>query len=386
MTDLNSLPQVIIVEIFIRLDGVALSRCRVVCKKWKELIDDSEYLWKRMCLNDYIHPAKVAKKKCGPECTWFHIYRNFYKWCRVGNLNLKMRKFYRFTYPADDHALPINYSILPLKDNRGTIFFDMNTLKFIPVILPEKECLKVAANQFAVVVLLQSGILVQRAPKNPSFMAEAFFEADNFVLHGEKIYFYKKREIRMCDLQFAHLASELIHHFEYNIRVMNYENNILHVFTPCGRIMGILKGKSYLIRIPNPRPPIWITHMKQLSVADDKNYVFYSEDIIKFTTIKFQTLNRCFPLITAVFFYVDFMLVGTKSGRILLYRPSRQISKDYPSFEKIAELPNGQYAVQLDVCERKCGPVIVAVTKFNIFIVEIDFFPKVSIVIMYNNY
>lgn len=64
----------------------------------------------------------------------------------------------------------------------------------------------------------------------------------------------------------------------------------------------------------------------------------------------------------------------------MLYRLSSQKSKYTPPiFEFIWQLPDDHYAVQLDVSERKSGPVIIVTTMLKMMFLEIDFFVDVSI-------
>lgn len=377
MTDINSLPLETFVEILIKTNGITLGTCRRVCKKWKEIIDNTDYIWENICLKEYKYSSKIAKNKSGSECKWYNVYKNLYMWSRVTNFELKLREFYSFSLHDKTHALSISYGVLPLRDTRGIVLYDMSSLKYIPVVVPEKNCFKISNNDFATVILLKSGILVQRTVENPSHMTEAFFAADNFVLNFEEIYFFNNRDIYKCDLHFANLSSKLIHHCEYDIKDIQYENNIIHIFTDCGKILNIFKDKTVLVKSLNC-PPEWIKQIKHICAVNDKNFVCYSRNLFKIETNKYRHLYLDFPPITALFFYVDFVLIGTRAGEILLYRLSSQKRTNKPIFEKLAELPEGKFAVHLDVCERKSGPVIVAATFFEIMVLEIDFFPNVS--------
>lgn len=375
MTTLNNLPLETFIEIILETDGLTLGKCRRVCRQWKEIIDDTDYLWEKICLKEYKYPSKIAKTKTGNECKWFNIYKNLHMWSKVTNFERNLREFYKFSLHDKSHALAINYGVLPLKDTRGIVLYDMNTLKYIPVVVPEKNCIKIANKDHVTVMLLKSGILVQRSVDNPVHMTEAFFNADNFVLDNEELYFYNNRDIYKCDLHLANLSSRLIHHCEFDIKELQYNNNRIHVFTDCGKIVNVHKDGRVVTK-PLSCPLEWIKQIKHVCAVNDRNFVCYSRNLFKIETDKYQHLYLDFPPITALFFYVDFVLIGTKAGEILLYRLSSQKRATKPIFEKLAELPDGKFAVQLDVCERKSGPVIVIATFFEILILEVDFFPN----------
>ncbi|KAJ0170556.1 hypothetical protein K1T71_013927 [Dendrolimus kikuchii] len=374
MTDINSLPLEALVEILIKIDGKTLGACRRVCKKWKEVIDDSDYIWKKICLKEYEYQSKIAKTKSGCDLKWYNVYKNLQMWSEVTNFEVKVREFYNFSLNQNKYALSINCGVLPIKDTRGIVLYDMNILQYIPSAVPEINCFKISNNDFATVMLLKSGILVQRNVENPEIMTEAFFEADNFVLECEEIVFYHNRGVYKCNLHFTNLSSKLVHQCKYDIRDMQYDNGIIHIFTDSGKILNIYKNGTVFEKSLNC-PQQWLAQIKHICSVNDRNFVCYSRNLFKIETDKYRHLYLDFPPITALFFYVDFVLFGTKAGEILLYRLSSQKRATRPVFEKLAELPEGKFAVQLDVCERKSGPVIVASTYDKIILLEIDFFP-----------
>lgn len=375
--EIDSLPLEAFIEILIRADGITVGKCRRVCRKWKECIDENDHIWEKICLNEVECSSSIAKKKSGNDCKWYHIYKNLSMWTKVTSFDPVAREYYKFTLHDKNHALPIDYSVLPLKDTRGIVLYDMSTLKHIPVAVPEKDCIKIANNDHATVMLLKCGILLQRTVEDVTYMAEAFFRADNFVLHGKELYFYNNRDVFKCDLTMKNLESKLMLHCDYDIKEIQYYKYNFHIFTDCGKIVTIKKDRTVTVK-PISCPPEWIKQIKHICAFNDTNFVCYSRNLFKIETDKYQHLYLEFPPITALLFYGDFVLIGTRGGEILLYRLSCQKFATRPIFEKLAQLPEEKYAVQLDVCERKSGPVIVVATFFEIMVMEIDFFPHVS--------
>ncbi|XP_059045901.1 uncharacterized protein LOC131841598 [Achroia grisella] len=374
MIDIGSLPVETLLEILLNTNGVTLGRCRRVCKQWKAIIDESDLIWYEICRKEFMYSSRIAKSKAGDECSWYHIYKNLRMWCSVTSFQRNIREFYNFSLHDKNHALPINYNVLPLKDTRGVVLYDMATLKNIPVSVPERNCLKVESNDSVTVILLKSGLFLQRTVQSEGEMSEAFFNADNFILTCDVLYFYNNRDVYRCEIKPNNLSSHLILHCDYDIKVMQYDDGTLHLFTDCGRIVNVGKDKKVTVKSIDC-PPEWVRQIKHICVINDKNFVCYSRNLFKIETSKYQHLYLDFPLITALFFYADIVLIGTKTGQILLYRLASQKVATKPIFEEIAVLPNGKFAVHIDVCERKTGPVIVIGTFFKIMVIEIDFFP-----------
>lgn len=375
--DLDSLPLEAFIEILMRTDGVTLGRCRRVCTKWLDIIDKYDCIWEKMCFNEYECSSAVAKKKCGKECKWYHIYKNLSMWTKVSLFVPKIREFYKFSLQDKNHALDIDYGVLPLRDTRGIVLYDASTLKHIPVAVPEKDCIRIANNDHATIIQLKCGILLQRTVEDSTYMTEAFFIAENFVLHKKDLYFFSKRDVFICDLDLKNLESRLIVRCEFDIKEIQYYRGRMCIFTYCGKIVTIGKKRTITVKAISC-PPEWVKHIKHIYAINETNFVCFSRNLFKIETDKHWHMYIEFPPITAIFFYGDFVLIGTRVGEILLYRLSRQQGEEVPFFEKIAEMPGNSFAVHLDVCERRSGPVIIVGTFSEILLLEIDFFPHVS--------
>lgn len=382
--DINNLPPEILMLIMKKIDADSLETCRCVSKKWKEVIEDNNYIWERLCLKEFYYPSIIAKKKSGDDCKWYNIYKNMKMWQRVGSVNyyewfkINIREFYKFSLNDKNRALAIDYGVLPVRDARGILLYDARSLKYIPVAIPETNCLKIANNDIATVFLLKSGILIQRTVDNLTFMTEAFFKADNFVLDGEELYFVNNRDVYKCDLSLENLEYTLMLHCDYDIKEIQCSNSNVYIFTDSGKIVTILKNGMVSVKSINC-PSEWVKQIKHIAVINDKNFICYSRNLFKVETDVSEHLYLGFPHITCLFFYGDFVLIGTRAGEILLYRLSIQKQGENPKLHRLAVLPERKFAVQLDVCERKNGPVIVVATYFEIILVEIIFFPHVSI-------
>ncbi|CAK1549235.1 unnamed protein product [Leptosia nina] len=372
---INNLPTETFIEILLKTDGQTLIRCRQVCKKWKETIDNTDILWQEMCRREFSKSSKIAKKKSGNIITWYHVYRNLKLWADVFSYDKTVKEFYKFNLHDTSHILEVNYGVLPIKDAKGTTFYDMLDLKYIPVAFPEKKYLKISNNDIATVVHIKSAIYIQRTVSDPSYMSEVYFKADKYVLDGELLFFFNNRDIFKCNLLQKDLSAKLIHHCNYDIKEIQYNNKTLFLFTDRGKILNIYEDNSVKETKINC-PAEWIVHIKNINAVDDRNFICYSRTLFKIETDDNCHLYLDFPPITALYFYIDIVLIGLKNGSILVYRLSKQKKSQRPMFEPLVELPDGKFAVQLDVCERKSGPVILAATFLELYVIDIKFFPN----------
>ncbi|XP_022125981.1 uncharacterized protein LOC111000734 [Pieris rapae] len=373
-TTINCLPIEIFIEIFIKIDGYSLLKCREVCKKWKEAIDNTDILWQEVCRKEFKKSSRIAKKKSGDILSWYHVYRNLKLWSNVSSYEKTVREFYKFNLHDPSHVLGINYGVLPLKDAKGTVFYDMTDLKYIPVALPEKNYLKISNNDHATVIQVKFGIYVQRTLKDPNYITEYYFKADKYVLNGDLLLFYNNKDVYKCNLLQKELTPHLILHCNYDIKEIQYYDAHIYLFTDCGRILNLESNNSVTEKTIKC-PAEWIVHIKNINAFDDKNFICYSRTLFKIETDDYQHLYLDFPPITALFFYIDIVLIGLRNGSVLVYRLTSQKKAMKPVFETLAELPDGKFPVQLDVCERRTGPMIVAATFFELYMIDVKFFP-----------
>lgn len=368
---IDNLPFELLENILRKTDGITATRCRLVSKNWKVFVDTNETLWREICQKEFRHASKIAKQKCREELSWKNIYRNLKMWPKIAGCSKVTRKFYNFTTHDKNHALDIDYGILVLKESKGMLLYDMSTLKYLHVAIP-KNCLKIANNDIATVILVKNTIFIQRNINN-GLESEATFQADKFVLTDTSVFYYNNRDIYKCDLKQKELLNKLLLHCDYDIAEIEHNNGSVHLFTDCGHIVTIRNENDLSVKSVGC-PEEWVRSIKHIRALDNKNYICYSRNLFLIETDEYKHVSLDFPPITSLFFYGDNVLIGTKSGEILLYRLSKQKRSTKPIFEKIVKMPEETYAVSLDVYERKKGPIIVASTFFDIILIDIEFF------------
>ncbi|XP_072933856.1 uncharacterized protein [Epargyreus clarus] len=372
-TVINDLPLEIFVNILKYVDGYTLGKCRRVCKKWMECIS-SEHIWFDACQREFKYASYIAREKASTDCKWYHIYRNMKLFTKLMTFDNKLRKFYEFSLHDSTHVLNIDHGILPLRDVKGIVMYDMSTLMYIPVALPEKTCLKIANTDRITVVQLKSGILVQRSVDCPTWSSEEFFKADDFILGIDVLYYHFNRDVYKVILIEEEITPELILKCDYNIKEIKHYNDAVHLFTDCGKIVTYDRGDTIVKNINCP--PEWIKQIKHIRAVNDKNYLCYSRNLFQIETDKYKHLYLEFLPITCLFFYVDNILIATDSGEILLYRHANQKKAIRPIFEKLALLPDGRFATQIDVCERQKGTMIFISTFTDLYVMEFNFYPS----------
>lgn len=376
--DINNLPFEILEKILRELEAETLVKMRSVCKSWKEMIDENECIWREKCREQFKFSSQIAKRKCAGEMKWSQIYKNIKMWSNFSQFDRHLRKFYNFSMHDKKHSLDIEYNILPLKEANGMTLYDMTTLKYIPVALPEKNCLKISCNNIATAILIKSSILLQRTVENKAHTSELLLKADGFVLEEYDLYYYNNRDVYKLDLRTAHLEPELLSHIDFDIKEIQHSDKSVHLFTDCGKILTI-DHKKRVKRTIITCPDEWIKRIKHVTLLDNLNYICYSRNLFQIQTEDYHHIYLDYPTITAMFFYGEVILLGTRAGELLLYRMSSQKRGQRVTFEKLAVLPEQKFAVKLDVYERSTGPLIVVTTYLELFLLEVTFFPEVRV-------
>ncbi|GBP75323.1 hypothetical protein EVAR_38386_1 [Eumeta japonica] len=264
-----------------------------------------------MCKNEYKYASQIAKRKCGDSISWAQLYKNLSSWPKIIGCEKNVKKFYNFTKHDNRHALDIDDGILAMKETNGTVLYDINTLKYIPIALPQKNCYKLSNNNYVTAVLTERGLFVQRSVENKSFVTELLLEVDQFILLENILYYNKQKDVYKCDMNSKDMMPKLLFTCEYNICGLQYSDDLVHLFTDCGEIFSYREDKKISRKMINC-PEEWIKRKH-----------------------------------------------ATK-----------------PIFEQLAVLPDEKIAVTLDVYEKKTGPVIVASTFLEVFLIEVEFFPE----------
>ncbi|XP_039761744.1 uncharacterized protein LOC120634920 [Pararge aegeria] len=381
---ITNLPLEVFDIILRNIDGLSLGRCRRVCKGWKELIESSDCLWHHKCREDFKSSSKIARRKSGNQCTWYHLYKNLTLWSNLMKYKPEVKKFNKFLRNDNLRALDIDYGLLPLRSDKCTIILNTSVLEHLTRLpnytLPDRHCIRIANNDNVTIVQVKLGIYIQRTVASPKFTAEGFLKADGFVLTNNHLYYHYNKDVFELDLKCKELLPKFIVMIKYNIKEMQYSEHVIYIFTDHGFIVNLDMNRRFfdnLIYTLINCPAEWIKHIKHISAVDDKNFICYSRNLIKIEVGQCKHLYLEFPPITALFFYVDIILLGTLDGQILIYRLSSQTPGCHkPVFYTLARLPEGEVPLHLDVCERKTGPLIVASTVLQLYLVEYRFFPQ----------
>lgn len=352
---INNLPIEIFMEILLKTDGTTLGACRRVCKKWKKIIDSSEYLWEKSCYKDFPYASKIAKEKCHSACGWHNIYKNLTMWN-----NANFTKKWEIQY--DELEFPLVKFIQNLK-------IELKPTKY--------KKLRFANNEYALVLFYNLALGVVRPVDTEEYKTERYFQAMGFSLYAEKVYFYNERDVFICDLLSPQLDATCIHHSDYDIVEIQHFDGKTFLFTSCGNIVTLSQGDVSVKAIRCP--PQWRDQIRHICAIDDRNYIYYSRYLFNIETERNRHLYLDFKAVTALFFYEDNVLIADIKGYIWLYRLRDQKFASKPIMEPITILPQGQFATQLDIIERNSGTVIIATTFDKIILLAIDFFPEVSI-------
>ncbi|CAG9116313.1 unnamed protein product [Plutella xylostella] len=372
--NLLNLPLEILEKILLSTNGTTLVQLRAVCKYFLEIVDENALLWKKMCVEEFKLSSEIVRTKCGAQLEWCKIYRNLRMWNNLHEYPRNVIQLYDFSDATAENIHTLQPLVLKEKDR----CYDSQYLRNIPVALPVKDVLRTASNSFVSVVLFTNHTLSIRSDAFQSKCdTETTFLAEGFSLSEHELYFYYKQHIMRVDLTMKEATAEVFLISDYKISYIRYSYGIVHIFTPCGKILSVNKEKQVSVKAINC-PEEWIKRIKYVVMLDDCNYICYSRNLFQIEAEDYRHWYMDFPFVTAVFFYGDVILIATKEGKILLYYLSRQKRAQQPIFEEIAELPDSKFATSLDIYETITGPHIVATTNLEIFVIVINFFSELE--------
>lgn len=299
--NINNLPIEVIEMILNFVNGITLGRCRKVCSYWKDIIDGSEKLWYQKCQNEFKHASRIAKRKSGKQCTWYHIYRNLTQWQDFKEFDLQTREFCTLNIAyTDTHALDIDNGIMAVRVDKTIVLYDTMTLENMAATLPDRKFLKLANIDNVTVLQVKSGIYVQRTVKSSDFVTEGFFNADDFLLTKHHLYLHYNKKFYVINLKLPELVMDFVTRIEFNIKQMSCNDNVIHLFTYNGYIVSVHVNSynpiSMKLTCRHIRCPVeWIKQIKHVRAADHKNFVCYSNNLILIEVSSYlSTLNEIF--------------------------------------------------------------------------------------------
>ncbi|XP_013178651.1 PREDICTED: uncharacterized protein LOC106125814 [Papilio xuthus] len=366
---INDLPLEIFLEILVRTDIGTVVTCRSVCKKWKNIIDENEIIWGKICEIEFEPLTPLIKSRAKGEIEWCHVYLNLAVWSNIKEYEYNIHVLCSMVCSEFEPIIVPDYGVLPVKIYSDVSFYDLATLEVMPIVIKDIECKKISHNDIVTVYLTKNKLYVQKSPdsSNPT---EELFEAENFVLCDKQLYFYNNKDVFQCDLTSETITPKLIISRKYVFKEIVYCDNVLYLFTICHKAISITNDNEVTETKINA-PVKWLHYLCDVHSVNKYNIISYSHNMHK---TNMQTMFSMFasgPQISAVCFYADIIIIGRKSGQILLSRMSQlKDSVREQQFEKIAQLPSRKYAVKICVCERKCGPLIVIFTVRDVILVE----------------
>ncbi|XP_014360185.2 uncharacterized protein LOC106712209 [Papilio machaon] len=371
---INDLPLEIFMEILIRTDVSTIVTSRGVCKTWQNIIDGNQIIWHKICKIDFESASPLIKSVARGDIEWCHVYLNLTVWSNITKYDYKLHMFRNMWVSEFEPILAPDYGVLPVKDHSDVSFYDLSTLEAMPIIIKDIECKKIGHNDIATVYLTKNRLYVQKSVDTCN-ATEGMFEAENFLLCEKEMYYYNNGDVFQCDLTSETITSKLIISRKYVFKEMTYCDNVLHLFTICQKTISITNDNVVTeTRINNPIK--WLRFLCDVHIINKYNIISYSHNMHKTNIQTMYTMFGSGPQISAVCFYTDMILIARKSGQILFTRMSDlKDSVREQKFERILNLPGGKYAVKINVCERKCGPLIVLFTLKEVILVEYNLLP-----------
>ncbi|XP_045532742.1 uncharacterized protein LOC123720248 [Pieris brassicae] len=362
------IPTEILLSIFRYLAPKHLATCRLICNRWKQIIDDvslSDKFWYRCCKSEFPSIFNQVMYKAKAGITWHKIYRSLYLWS----------KFLEASETVDEFASASNISqeirdIKVLRDGLvavhtrdGINYYDLDTLKY------STKCKSIIGSytsysendNFTIYIDISNCLIVVRKRRHPGQESRIIINnVQKFLLNDIRLFYVTHdNEIHMCNLSTNDLQSLFLKKFEEQVMTLGYSNT-LNVLTYEREIYslvdGIFKLQCNIEIVPNMQHILWKYNL--LERMDWRVYIQWM--YILNHTIQ-QILLKDMLIIYP---YGDVFFVGTTWGVFRIYY------KPYVDgeFDLYHSVPIKQY----NFAERSDCPVLAMSPIFQIDVVETE--------------
>lgn len=130
---MSDLPSEILINIFRHLPAKSLMRCRVVCARWKQIVDDltsCDRVWLGYCKADFNDLYMSAMRKAKTGILWYNIYRSLTLWSKIGDASEESDEFAAASCMAEEIR---NFELLcggtlGVHKKGSIVYYDVDTL------------------------------------------------------------------------------------------------------------------------------------------------------------------------------------------------------------------------------------------------------------------
>ncbi|XP_037970565.2 uncharacterized protein LOC105392635 isoform X2 [Plutella xylostella] len=391
--NINELPIELLEKILIYTDGVFLARYRTVCKRWYNVITQSNYLWIHRCMLESKANSLKAKENSSPDISWYQIYRNLNMWPHISKQKKKLLNFFRLpSHETETTTADLNQGILVVNSRDYTKLVDVNRPGTKPIIINGKQkCEKIVSTDNVTALLIDTNLLyIQRTVNFNDMKSEALFEdVKVFSLHEEELFYCTRNNIiYRVDLLKKDLEKELCFNFRDTTTVYKTKDNVQHLFvkyvkTGCVDIVLYTEDACiYTYRnniLYSTALVMNFLYRLNYSVVDEHTMIGYLGNLMKITTPG-ENLVLTFPAIQVAVLYNNHLVFATQNNKIYVLNLVKIFGKymfeiDENLFDQIGSVPKKCVVKKICITEGCTGPIIMVSTTERIYLYKTNFFP-----------
>ncbi|CAG5001110.1 unnamed protein product [Parnassius apollo] len=319
---LSVLPTEIVLYIFTYLTAKELIKCRQVCIRFKQIVDEltrSDALWREYCKKNYPTIYKIARYKSKPDLLWYNIFKSLTLWPKLADAKEDWDEFASASSVNEEIS---NFQILRdgvigVHKREAIIYYDIESLERAKREAITGDYLKYKENDDTIVILsyhLQL-FVIHKNIQNPRFETNVTFDnIKTFILEGEEVYYVTLNDdIYVCRLK--NLSTELLEHTDEGIMSLGYCHNRLRVLT-LQRHIYTYNGKNLVFTCLLGPDKNLLNLLYKYSFLDTVDWKIYNQWM--------YVLNRYIPEgplrdIITVRVYGEVVFVGSNWGVLRIY-------------------------------------------------------------------
>lgn len=255
LSHLADLPTEIIYHIFSFLPAKRLIRCREVCTRWKQIIDElfqNESIWRRYCKTDFASVFNEARRKARPDVSYYDLYKSLSLWPRLKFANEEFDEFASASSVLNEILgfEVLKNGIVGVRTKESIVYYNFVTLEpadrggLFGQYLEYKE-----SDTLTVLNNLLHLFILRKEKHSPRQKTEARIDEVKLVMLLENKVFYVNvdEEIYECDLSSKNMNMTFLQRANESVVCLGHINNHLCILTFYRNVYKVTKSSYKLI-------------------------------------------------------------------------------------------------------------------------------------------
>lgn len=129
------IPTEILLSIFKYLSPKDLAKCRFICTRWKQIVDDvslNDKVWYQYCRREFPSIYKSAMYKAKAGMTWQKVYRSLFLWSKVLEASETIDEFASASNVSEEirDIKVLREGLIAVHTRDAIHYYDLDTLKY----------------------------------------------------------------------------------------------------------------------------------------------------------------------------------------------------------------------------------------------------------------